>query len=50
MIILIVTAFLKTSFCTAIGQVLSMFEQVIVVNFIFYRNFKKEKWRNRKKN
>ena len=33
-------AFLKTPFCTAIGQILSMIEQFIVVNIIFYRSFK----------
>ena len=36
----VVTSFLKTPFCTAIGQTLSMIEQYIVVNIIFYRNFK----------
>lgn len=33
-------SFLKTPFCTAIGQILSMMEQFIMVNIIFYRNFK----------
>lgn len=36
----VVTSFLKTPFCTAIGQTFSMIEQYIVVNIIFYRNFK----------
>lgn len=36
----VIASFLKTPFCTAIGQVLSMVEQFIVVNIIFYKNFK----------
>ncbi len=33
-------AIFKTPFCTAIGQTLSMIEQYIVINIIFYRNFR----------
>ena len=33
-------SFLKTPFCTAIGQAFAMVEQFIVVNILFYRNFK----------
>ncbi len=36
----VITSFLKTPFCTAIGQALSMLEQFIVVNIMFYKNFK----------
>lgn len=36
----VIASFLKTPFCTAIGQLLSMVEQFIVVNIIFYRSFK----------
>lgn len=39
----VVTSFLKTPFCTAIGQSLSMIEQFIVVNVIFYKHFKIDK-------
>lgn len=35
-----IASFLKTPFCTAIGQAFSMIEQLIVVNVIFYRNFR----------
>lgn len=33
-------SFLKTPFCTAIGQTISMVEQLIVVNILFHKNFK----------
>ena len=36
-------SFLKTPFCTAIGQALAMIEQFFVVNILFYRNFKVNK-------
>ncbi len=36
----VVTSFLKTPFCTAIGQTLSMIEQYAVINIIFYKNFR----------
>ncbi len=36
----VITSFLKTPFCTAIGQMLSMVEQLVVVNVMFYKNFK----------
>ena len=39
----VITSFLKTPFCTAIGQSLSMIEQCIVVNVIFYKHFKIDK-------
>lgn len=39
----VITSFLKTPFCTAIGQSLSMIEQFIVVNVIFYKHFKIDK-------
>lgn len=39
----VIASFLKTPFCTAIGQALSMIEQLIVVNIIFYKNFKIDK-------
>jgi len=39
----VITSFLKTPFCTAIGQTLSMIEQFIVVNIMFYKNFKIDK-------
>ena len=39
----VITSFLKTPFCTAIGQLLSMTEQFIVINVIFYKNFKIDK-------
>lgn len=39
----VVTSFLKTPFCTAIGQSFSMIEQFIVVNVIFYKHFKIDK-------
>ncbi len=35
----VVMSFLKTPFCTAIGQICSMIEQYIVINILFYRNF-----------
>ena len=35
-------SFLKTPFCTAIGQTLSMIEQFIAVNILFYKDFKIE--------
>lgn len=35
-----IASFLKTPFCTAIGQAFSMIEQLIVVNVLFYRNFR----------
>ena len=36
----VITSFLNSPFCTAIGQTFSMIEQFIVVNFIFYKNFR----------
>ncbi len=36
----VAASFLKTPFCTAIGQTFSMIEQYIVVNIMFYRNFR----------
>lgn len=33
-------SFFKTPFCTAIGQTLAIIEQFIVVNILFYKNFK----------
>ena len=39
----VIASFLKTPFCTAIGQTFSMIEQLIVINMIFYRNFKIDK-------
>ena len=36
-------SFLKTPFCTTIGQAFSMIEQFVVVNVLFYRNFKVNK-------
>ena len=35
-----IISFLNSPFCTAIGQAFAMIEQFIVINFIFYRNFK----------
>lgn len=39
----VITSFLKTPFCTAIGQSLSMIEQFIVINIMFYKHFKIDK-------
>lgn len=33
-------SFLKTPFCTAIGQSLSMLEQLLIVNILFYKHFR----------
>lgn len=38
-----IASFLKTPFCTAIGQTISMIEQFIVVNILFYKNFRIDK-------
>lgn len=35
-----VTSFLNSPFCTAIGQICAMIEQFIMINLIFYKNFK----------
>ena len=35
-----ISSLLKTPFCTAIGQILSIIEQFLVVNVLFYRNFR----------
>lgn len=36
-------SFLKTPFCIAIGQTLSMVEQFIVINILFYKDFEVQK-------
>ena len=36
----VITSLLKTPFCTTIGQYLSMFEELIVVNILFNKGFK----------
>lgn len=35
----VVASFLKTPFCTAIGQALAMIEQFVVINILFYKKF-----------
>lgn len=39
----VIASFLKTPFCTAIGQTFSMIEQYVVVNIIFYKDFRIDK-------